>query len=179
MHRCIFADMQICIYAYILIYIYIYIYTYIDIHIYAYVYIYIYICMYTYIHIYIPVDPQIPGFSEFPRVPQSCPRAPRALPVLPELWESSSQTPPGSGKYPPPQDWPFPGNVQSEKLTILVRTVRLDFFRNLGSSSPELLRAPQSSPRALPQLPELSPDSPRLWKVPPPSGLTISGQCAK
>ena len=58
--------------------------------------------------------------------------------------------------------------MQSEKCIILVRTVRLDFFRNLGpqlprapQSSSELPRAPpelsQSSPRALPELSQGSP----------------------
>ena len=135
------------------------------------IYIYMYIYIYTYLWI-----PRFQDSQSFPEFPRAAPELPelsqcsqssgRALPRLPQALEST-----------PPQDWPFPGNVQSEKLTILVRTVRLDFFKNLG---PQLPRAPQSSPRALPELPELSPDSPRLWKVPPgASGLTISGQCAK
>ena len=121
-------------------------------------------------HIYIYTNLWIPRFQDsqnFPELPRAAPELPelsqcsqssgRALPRLPQALEST-----------PPQDWSFPGNVQSEKLTILVRTVRLDFFKNLG---PQLPRAPQSSPE-LPQSsprapPERSPDSPRLWKVPP------------
>ena len=97
---CIDAYLQICRYASMHIYLYSYLYIYRYTHICIYIYIYIHVYIYIYIHIYIPVDSQIPGFLEFPRVPQSCPRAPRAFPVLPELWESSPQTPPGSGKYP-------------------------------------------------------------------------------
>ena len=112
------------------------------------------IYIYAYIHIYKPVDP--PGsqdFQNFPELPRAAPEPPelsqcsqssgRALPRLPQALEST-----------PPQDWPFPGHVQSAKLTILVRTARLDFFRNLG---PQLPRAPQSSP----ELPQSSPRAPR------------------
>ena len=109
-------------------------------------------------HIYIYTNLWIPRFQDsqnFPELPRAAPELPelsqcsqssgRALPRLPQALEST-----------PPQDWPFPGNVQSEKLIILVRTARLDFFWNLCSSSPELLRAPQSSPRALPELSQSS-----------------------
>ena len=90
---------------------------------------------------------------------QTSSRAPRGLPELPQPLEST-----------PPQDSPFSGNVQSEKLIILLRTMQLDFFRNLSPPAPQ---SSQSSPRALPELsqsspralPELSPDLPRLWKV--------------
>ena len=120
--------------------------------------------MYIYIYTYL----WIPRFQDS----QSFPEFPRAAPELPELSQCSQSSGRALLRLPqplestPPQDWPFPGNVQSEKLIILVRTVRLDFFKNLG---PQLPRAPQSSPelsQSSPRaLPELSPDLPRLWKV--------------
>ena len=119
-------------------------------------------------NIYIYTNLWIPRFQDS----QSFPEFPRAAPELPELSQCSQSSGRALPRLPqalestPPQDWPFPGHVQSAKLTILVRTVWLDFFRNLG---PQLHRAPQSSPE-LPQsspraLPELSPDLPRLWEV--------------
>ena len=112
------------------------------------IYIYMYIYIYTYLWI-----PRFQDSQSFPEFPRAAPELPelsqcsqssgRALPRLPQALEST-----------PPQDWPFPGNVQSEKLTILVRTVRLDFFKNLG---PQLPRAPQSSP----ELPQSFPRAPR------------------
>ena len=113
-------------------------------------------------HIYIYTNLWIPRFQDS----QSFPELLRAAPELPELSQCSQSSGRALPRLPqalestPPQDWPFPGNVQSEKLTILVRTVRLDFFQEFRppapQSSSELPRAPpelsQSSPRALPRL---------------------------
>ena len=158
---CIDAYLQICRYA--------------SMHIY--IYRYIHICIYTYIQTC--GSPRTPGFPELPRAPQSCPRAPRALPVLPELWESSPQTPPGSGKY-PPSGLAISGPCAKCKMNYFSKDCAAGFFQEFGppapQSSSELPRAPpelsQSSPRALPRLSQ-------ALESPPPSGLTISGQCAK